>query len=393
MTAGLASASLDAGPASSAAGAASAAAGPPADVGAELLLGPPSYFALSTVGAVAVRRDDELVVRPLEAQHQAEGSPEQALLPVPPTLTEGNPERLYWISKGRLLRKPLGTAGTAVPPETLAKDAADGSIVAALRTHGPSGRDVVVYLGKPEGSEGERPVKLWLDGHEARKLSQDAGNFTSVALAALGAGELVALTFDGRMGMSSLHAVNITVDAAGNPTVGQDRVIYVGGSAERHTRIGAAVVGPAAFGLWPMAKDIRGFGLAVVPVPADSSEPKPVWIDYPNGIDPAPLAFAVICGRPQVAFVRPESGEAGAGHVIELAELRADGTLVRGPTMGQGSRIAQVVLRALPEDAARPPTSAPGAASAARQGGWIGWASEVGILARPIMCAPRGRRP
>ena len=328
--------------------------------------------ALGARGAVAVTRADELVIAPFKDESLGSAAePPGAVAAVAPALTGSDPERVYWVSKGKLVRRQLPSDGAVGPLEELAADGASGVPVAALRTAATSTRDLVLYAGAPEGSEGARPPRLWLEGQGSRRLSQEAGSATSVALIRSGAEAFVAVSLDGRLGNSSVHAVRVTVDATGKLTLGEDRVVYVGGSAEPDTPLGGLAVGQGPVIFIPMPKDPTGFGLVSLLIREGASEAATAWVDYPNGLDPAPVATALLCDRPQVAFVRPERGEPGSPQRLELGEVSSDGQVTGIRTLATAKRIVHVAL---------------GAAGPAR--GWIAYATDAGLSAQPLGCKP-----
>jgi hypothetical protein len=325
---------------------------------------------LGTRGAVAVTQADELVVAPFkDGSLVAAAEPPGALASVAPALTGSDPERAYWLSKGKLVRRQLSADGAVGALEELAADGSSGVPVAAQRVAGANARDLVVYAGAPEGSEGSRPPRLWLEGQGSRRLSQEAGSATSVALVRVGADGFFAVSLDGRLGNSSVHAVRVAVDAAGKLSLGEDRVVYVGGSAQPATPLAGLGVGQGPVVFLPMPKDPTGFGLLSLLVREGASEAATAWIDYPNGLDPAPVATAVICDRPRVAFVRPERAEPGSPQRLELGEVTSDGGVTGVRTLATARRIVHVAL-----------------AGAGPTRGWIAYATDAGLSAQPLAC-------
>jgi hypothetical protein len=86
-----------------------------------------------------------------------------------------------------------------------------------------------------------------------------------------------------------------------------------GGGSRRPTTAGRAR-GPertSAFGLIALERDITHFGLALLDLSLESSEPAPdpSWLNYKNGIEPAPFSAATVCGRTVALLARPTSEE------------------------------------------------------------------------------------
>jgi len=50
-------------------------------------------------------------------------------------------------------------------------------------------------------------------------------------------------------------------------------------------------------------------------------------LEYPNGMDVAPVVGANACGESIVVYVRPEAKEPGSPQVLELATIRSNGSI------------------------------------------------------------------
>ena len=213
-------------------------------------------------------------------------------------------------------------------PETFVARARPGTVIDAANV---GGHDVVAYLRDRTTSEGNMS-EAYLesdDGNEVR-LSEDGSGATSVALASRGTSG-VALYVDARRAMSPVHARTFTTSP--KITLGKDTVLFVGGSAETNTRVHLAARGASdhatAYALVPIAHDLE-FGMATVKIDAEPATDAPVaWSDYPNGIDPAPLAATIdaspSAARSIVARVRPSAPKFGSPRVLELGALDAQG--------------------------------------------------------------------
>ena len=301
----------------------------------------------------------------------------------PVALTTGRRSFAYWISKGRLVRREARADGLETPLEVVATDASDGAAVAAVRSAGKTPADVVVYTSrKATGSSATNDLtqwepRLWVEGHASMAIAQEAASVSSVALVATGADRFVALTLDGRLAMSPLHAVTISLDKTGAPRVGRDAVAWVAGPVESLVRLTGLQLADGVVGLFPIYRDAQRFGLVAVDVAtADASgrgQPSSVsWVDYPNGLDPAALASARICSRPLVAFVRPADREVGASHVLELAVVSRQGHgVVVGErrVMAVWERIHHVAL------------------GGGDKGGWLIYATDQGLRGRRLQCS------
>ncbi|HEY1955194.1 MAG TPA: hypothetical protein VGH28_06265 [Polyangiaceae bacterium] len=183
------------------------------------------------------------------------------------------------------------------------------------------GHPIVAYLRDQMTTEG-RTSEAFVesdDGTELR-LSEDGAGATTVALASRGQGA-VATYVDARRAMSPVHARTLT--ASPKLALGKDAVLFIAGSAEPATRVALGVHGGSAFVLLPVAHELN-FGLALVKVEGEpQTDANVTWSDYPNGLDPAPVAAS----EQFVARVRPSAAKFGSPHVLELGTV-ASGTFV-----------------------------------------------------------------
>jgi len=213
---------------------------------------------------------------------------------------------------------------TPAKPEgdTVVAHARSGSTLAAAVA---SAHTIVGYTRDRTTSEG--PItEAYVEGDDGTELrvSEDGVGATSVALAPHGDGAIAAYV-DARRGMSPVHARTLTM-AGGKLTLGKDAVVFVGGSAEVFTRVTLGAHGPTAYVLLPVAHDIA-FGLGIAKIDGEAPTDAPVsWSDYPNGLDPAPIAATVGDARTTfVARVRPSAPKYGSPRVLEIGEVDAAG--------------------------------------------------------------------
>jgi hypothetical protein len=215
-----------------------------------------------------------------------------------------------------------------------ASDAAGGGehVVASSRSGTRVAAGVVgqhhialAYLATRQTSEGW-VTEAWLaiDDAPPVRFSEDGSGATAVALAPRGAG-LMALMVDARAALTAMHARSVTYEH--DLRVGEDSVVFVGGPGDRRTAPAFALPasGPA-WGLLPIAKDLGDFGLATVKLEDPPKVDEPVtWSMYANGLDPAPVAAAIVRGRTWVALVRPRTPSPSSPRVLELGEITAHG--------------------------------------------------------------------
>jgi hypothetical protein len=297
-------------------------------------LGPSGAVVATPTGAVFRTRGDELVAfvlspsstapkrigRSAEAEAGEEGLGSRG--PTPAFTRAGY---AYWVTRGRVVRRAVSAgSGAAAPLEVLAEGALDGSRVAAeTAAIGGTGqrREVAIYIAREEKKGDERGARIWVEGAGSAALSSEGSGASSVALAAAGAG-LIAVMLDSRAAMSPVHARAVDLRESGAARLGPDVVVFIGPSPEGHSDVVAAPSseGPVAF--IPFPPDTSSFGLALLAI---GNEPhldaRVQWRMYPNGLEPAPVAAALFCGRTWVAYVRPLASTPASPHVLALAPV------------------------------------------------------------------------
>jgi hypothetical protein len=203
-----------------------------------------------------------------------------------------------------------------------------------------NGHPVVAYLRDHMTSEGnitEAFVETD-DGTESR-ISEDGAGATAIALAARENGG-IAVYVDAHRGMTPVHARTFGVGP--KLSLGKDAVLFVAGTAETNTRPSVGVHGRTAYALLPVAHDLA-FGLATVKIDGEPATDAPTtWGDYPNGLDPAPIA-ATQDGALIVARVRPSAPKFGSPRVLELGTIDDKGAFLPYgvfPTQGSPMDVA-----------------------------------------------------
>lgn len=233
----------------------------------------------------------------------------------------------YWVSRGRLLRKALAAAGTGSLPQVLREDARVGTRVAvphaaAKRKNEPAA--LAAYVARGATKDDPLRVQLWIEGRpEPVVLTDDISSAHSVALLGTATG-LEALFLEARTGMSSLHARSIEWSDTREPRLGEDQIVWVGGPGRTSTEFFVQELGTGdARGLMALARDITHFGLLTLRLtPEPRPQPlEPEWLLYENGIEPAPIATAQLCGRTLLGLVRPISALPDAEQELVLLEL------------------------------------------------------------------------
>ena len=346
-------------------------------------LGPPGSVAAVANGALFRARGDELVALIASAstgqiarrvgKNETDAGGEESLASRAPPPAPTRTGYAYWVTQGKLVRRAFAHStapGAAV--EALASDALDGTRVAAetVLVGGPGGarRDVAVYIARPEKQNDERTARLWIEGEGSSALSSDGSGASNVALVPSRSG-LVAIMLDARSAMSPVHARTILVREKGPAELGPDVVVFVGPSPEGRTELAATTGndGPVAF--LPFAPNTSSFGLASLSIGHEPHlDAKVQWRMYPNGLDPAPVAAAELCGRTWVAYVRPAEALPGSPHVLLLAPVVSG---VFGPEISaaQGFDFATVSLA--PRD---------------EGGAWLVWVGNGRSFMRAVRC-------
>jgi len=338
-------------------------------------LGTPAPAVVNKNLLVAKDKHDELILsKQVGESFEPIATPWEEVSKWPVTLASGSKTHAYWLSGTQLVRREVFADGTAGPKTIVATDIASNSPIAAARSlehpnqstnHHPGGGqlDVVVYIASESTDRGEHSARIWIEGQGSLAASQAAGGATSVTLLPVGPRRFLVCTLDGRLGMSPIHSIALDLDEQGRAILGEDRVVYVAGPAERQSKLTAVWVEPGPVVLLPISKSTIEFGTLVLRVGID--EENPTWVDYPNGLDPAPLATATVCDQPMVAFVRPETSAVDATKVLELGWLDAQGMLRDRQVIANHRAITHVSLSSLSTEhanhqAKRPASSKPG---------------------------------
>jgi hypothetical protein len=141
--------------------------------------------------------------------------------------------------------------------------------------------------------------------------------------------------------MTPVHAREVHFKD-GAPQLLEDRVVWVGGASQAFSEIVAlpAKPGPAR-ALLATEQDVSHFGMLTLSL-ASEPDGAPRWSLYPNGVDPAPIATAQLCGRTVIARVKPQSAAGATPQELEL--LGADGDDVPPLIVGYAQRFFDISL-------------------------------------------------
>ena len=266
-------------------------------------IGPAAPATATTEGVVLVSRDERVFVAPRQRGTRPEklrfepidvASASFAPLGRGPSVARGF---AYWVSHGRLVRRPLAGDG---PLEVLAEDAREASRVTAAVL---GEKTFVAFIAKPD-EQGTSHARLWVEGGKTLTLTPDGAGSSSVSLVPSG-DHLLATNIDGRSAMTPMHARTLKLGAKG-PELGPDVVVWVGGPAQRWTEACVGTEAGRAYAHVPIERDMTHFGLATVNLGSEPHMDSEVsFFDYRNGLDLAPVAAAELCGHAHVAYVRP----------------------------------------------------------------------------------------
>jgi hypothetical protein len=246
----------------------------------------------------------------------------------------------YFIREGNLVRARIGAEAE---PEQLVKDARKGARVAGVE--GPDGAPLVAFITTPDAS-GAPHAKLWSNG-KVLDLTPEGAGASSVALVSSPSGYM-AITLDGRSGMTPLHARKLRRDKPGSVALGPDVVAWVGASATATTEVFATATGDDVWAFVPIEQDLTHFGLAQIHVGAEPRLDAPThFLTYATGTNTAPVAAGSVCGRGAVAFAEPDEAKANAPQRLVLAPLGSDG-LEAGEVVARGRAFANISLGAVP---------------------------------------------
>ncbi|CAN5307540.1 hypothetical protein BH09MYX1_BH09MYX1_15160 [soil metagenome] len=190
------------------------------------------------------------------------------------------------------------------------------------------GETIVAFLAERKTSEG-LTTEAWIvgNGTPLTRISEDGAGATFVAGAPAAADKIVALYIDGRRGMTPIHGVALSA-RGGKIKRDKDDVLFVAAGAETYTAGALATSADGhASALVPIAHDV-GFGLLATRFGVVADEH---WSDYPNGLDPAPIAATALGpGDPFALRVRPAEARFGAPRLLELGRVTAAGFAALG---------------------------------------------------------------
>lgn len=243
----------------------------------------------------------------------------------------------YWIKDENLVRARI--SGNDAEPEVVAREARKGARVAGAEASDRT--PLVAFITKPD-SNGAPHAKLWAGG-KLLDLTPEGAGASSVALVRAGS-NIMAISLDGRSGMTPLHARLVTRDASGAFALGADVVAWVGASAQATTEVFATALDGDVWAFVPIEQDLTHFGLAQIHLGSEPRLDAPVtFLTYQAGTNSAPVATGVACGRAAVAFAEPEDAAPKSPQRLMLSALGADG-LEPGEVVARGRSFANVSL-------------------------------------------------
>jgi hypothetical protein len=295
-------------------------------------IAPPAQATATARGVVLDTRDGEILVAHLGRLAHGGAAARTPVEPTPPGA--GNfglgygpsvaQDAVYWISHGSLVRRSLPAHGAPGPLQVLARDAFDGTRVAVpLPTPGKTLAPLpttLAYVVRPEKEDDPLIAKLWVEGEEPEVLTAEGNSTHSVALVQLDDGVL-ALSVQARMAMTPVHARRVRFPS-GHPLLGDDTVVWVGGGIQSLTEMTPIPTETGLYGLIPHERSMSEFGIARLDIGQSPTMDTPTtWLLYPNGIDPAPVAAARLCGEPVFSYAQPETRVPGSPQELVVRAL------------------------------------------------------------------------
>ncbi|MCS6900417.1 MAG: hypothetical protein RMJ98_15500 [Myxococcales bacterium] len=336
-------------------------------------IGTGSLVELGAVGAVVRRKDDEILLVRL-GEKIVPLSDDGKLYARGKTLLidRGKDTMSYWITGGKLRRRLIDAEGKTAPVETIAEDAEDGTVPHGVRNEGGSAvaQDVVAYVARQRSQDGERHAQVWVEGKGVLPLSSEGSGAASVWVTATAPGRLVIVWNDARAALTPVHAAPLELDGAGEPRVGPETMLWMGSPSASFPSISAVRTEGGLVTLLPLPRNGLDFGLAAIPVvfgarPLEDA----LWLDYPNGLDPAPVLPARFCDKPLIALVRPTARPPSSPKVVELASIESSGRITVRLEVGRASRIDHLSSWVSPKG-----------------DGWVAWVGDGRTWVRHVRC-------
>lgn len=315
--------------------------------------------------AVVRRRDGELTAVKLSDKTTplADDGSNFSITRTAVVTREGGAIAAFWVDRGKLVRRVMDAAGSAQPAEVLAEDAEEYPPHAAS-VEGAG--EAAAYVARRTNKDGERRARLWVDGKPTIDLSPDGSGAASVYLVPLGPKKLAAVWMDQRSALAPIHAAFLDLAAA--PTIEREGVAWIAPPSELSSLVSAVRVGEGLVALSALPKDGSAFGLASLPVAVERPRDEAIWLDYPNGLDPAPVAPLSACGESLVVFVRPTARPIDAPKAMMLGTIDANGVVTERVEIARAARVDHV------------------SAWGARDHGWVLWTADGRTRARRVRC-------
>jgi hypothetical protein len=282
----------------------------------------------ATLGGVAlINANNELLIAALGTLATSREPAATPIKPLPDdagTFALGRGPRVadgyaYWVTSHFLLRRP--TKVPYGPLDELAADARVGTRVSVLPASKDGKRPTwVSYVALPTVHNGPLRAKLWYGGEHELVLSDPNTSVLSVELVELDH-QAYAVTLEARTGQSTLHARPLA--ATTPPTLGVDRVIWVGGSPNPLTELRTTQSKSGnLLGLLPVERDVTSFALGAIEFANldATAAPSEQWFPYQNGINPAPVDAAKLCDENVLVFARPSTADPGSPQELVLLD-------------------------------------------------------------------------
>jgi hypothetical protein len=326
-----------------------------------------SYASVGAAGLVVRKKDGSFLVVRLDDKPTATDDDGSQFTHGQTALTDREGASMaYWVASGAVKRRLVSSDGTLGPLESVIDDASDGYPVFALRA---GGADAVAYVAKKTSKDGERRARVWVEGKGSSDLSPSGSGATSLSLVERAPGAYAAVWLDGRSALAPIHAAELDVTTT-PPSVSNEGVVWIAPPWELQAEVTTVRAGDTLVALVAQPKNGADFGLAAAPI-TFGAEPlnDAAWLDYPNGLDPAPAIPARFCGQPAIVLARPVARPVDAKKAVELATVEASGRVTIRQRIAEAGRIDHVSAWASPKG-----------------DGWVAWTGDGRTIVRRVRC-------
>lgn len=280
----------------------------------------------------------------------------------------------YWEQNDKLKRRTVSSTDTG-SIEELSADAEDGGVPAGVRINDESGKahDVVAYVG---GMNRKAPVvRVWIEnsagsGGTVVDVAGEPATASDVWVVAETPTKATIFWIDQRSAIAPVHAARLTLNANAEPSFTKESIVWIAPSSDLHTVLTGVKAGNSSIVMTATYKGAMSFGFGAT---AAIEGARPVddafWLEYPNGLDPAPVSGATFCSQPTALLARPADKPIDSPRILELVTLTESGVINGRLEVAKAGRIDHVA-------AWNSPTG----------DGWLLWVGDGRTLVRRVKC-------